>query len=256
MSVEHFGTFVTGDVERYEAPNVLALNFVLRGALGGGGPRSLRSDSLGKALGGALVRLEIEVPGGPRRPPCTAPDVVVGRGDPRPSAAARSSRAARRATARIVRSSERDRSAGPDRLGRGSRAPGLQPGEVDRPDAPGQAALDLRAGTGDPNRWPCAQQAPHAPEAVLLGRRLDALGAGDEVEAAAELDDHVDHRAVEGVAPEPRDEGAVDLDRLDRELLEVQERGGGGAEVVEGQVDAEAAQARRADGGRTRRPRG
>jgi hypothetical protein len=58
----HFDTLVTGDVERYEAPNVLALNFVLRGALGGGGPRSLRSDALGKTLGGALVRLEIEVP--------------------------------------------------------------------------------------------------------------------------------------------------------------------------------------------------
>ena len=39
-----------------------ALNFVLHGALGGGGPRSLRADSLGKTLGGALVRLEIDVP--------------------------------------------------------------------------------------------------------------------------------------------------------------------------------------------------
>ncbi|MCJ7439472.1 MAG: hypothetical protein MUP97_17170 [Acidimicrobiia bacterium] len=59
---QHFGTFVTGTVVRYEAANVLALNFVMQGALGGGGPRTLRSDSLGKALGGALVRLEIEVP--------------------------------------------------------------------------------------------------------------------------------------------------------------------------------------------------
>jgi hypothetical protein len=59
---DHFGEFVTGDVVRYEAPNVLALNFVLHGALGGGGPRTLRSDNLGKALGGALVRLEIDVP--------------------------------------------------------------------------------------------------------------------------------------------------------------------------------------------------
>jgi hypothetical protein len=58
----HFGAMVTGEVLRYEVPNVLALNFVLRGALGGGGPRSLRSDALGKTLGGALVRLEIEVP--------------------------------------------------------------------------------------------------------------------------------------------------------------------------------------------------
>ena len=58
----HFGALVRGDVVRYEAANVRALNFVLRGALGGGGPRSLRSDNLGKSLGGALVRLEIDVP--------------------------------------------------------------------------------------------------------------------------------------------------------------------------------------------------
>jgi hypothetical protein len=59
---EHFGAMVHGTVVRYEVPNVRALNFVLRGALGGGGPRTLRSDNLGKTLGGALVRLEIEVP--------------------------------------------------------------------------------------------------------------------------------------------------------------------------------------------------
>jgi hypothetical protein len=58
----HFGSMVRGRVERYEAANVRALNFVMHGALGGGGPRSLRADSLGKTLGGALVRLEIEVP--------------------------------------------------------------------------------------------------------------------------------------------------------------------------------------------------
>jgi hypothetical protein len=58
----HFGSLVTGSIERYEARNVLALKFVLRGALGGGGPRSLRSDNLGKTLGAALLRLRIEVP--------------------------------------------------------------------------------------------------------------------------------------------------------------------------------------------------
>ena len=58
----HFGSMVKGDVQRYEAPNVLALNFVMHRALGGGGPRSLRADALGKTLGGALVRLEIDVP--------------------------------------------------------------------------------------------------------------------------------------------------------------------------------------------------
>ena len=58
----HFGDMVRGRVERYAAPNVRALNFVMYGALGGGGPRSLRADSLGKTLGGALVRMEIDVP--------------------------------------------------------------------------------------------------------------------------------------------------------------------------------------------------
>ena len=58
----HFGNMVRGRVERYEADNVRALNFVLHEALGGGGPRTLRADGLGKTLGGALVRLVIEVP--------------------------------------------------------------------------------------------------------------------------------------------------------------------------------------------------
>lgn len=59
---EHFDGLVRGPVERFEAPNVWALKFVLHGALGGGGPRSLRSDNLGKTLGAALLRLRIEVP--------------------------------------------------------------------------------------------------------------------------------------------------------------------------------------------------
>jgi hypothetical protein len=58
----HFGSLVTGPVERYEAANVLALKFVMHGALGGGAPRSLRADNLGKTFSGALLRLEIDVP--------------------------------------------------------------------------------------------------------------------------------------------------------------------------------------------------
>jgi hypothetical protein len=58
----HFGAMVTGRVERYEAANVRALNFVMHGALSGGGPSSLRADAMGKTLGGALVRMEIHVP--------------------------------------------------------------------------------------------------------------------------------------------------------------------------------------------------
>ncbi len=67
----HFGALVQGPVERFEARNVLALKFVMHDALGGGGPRSLRSDNLGKTLGAALLRMWIDVPdavaGGARR---------------------------------------------------------------------------------------------------------------------------------------------------------------------------------------------
>jgi hypothetical protein len=59
---EHFGAMVRGRVDRYEAANVRALNFVMHAALGGGGPRTLRADNLGKTLGGALVRMAIDVP--------------------------------------------------------------------------------------------------------------------------------------------------------------------------------------------------
>ena len=58
----HFGALVRGPVERYEARNVLAIKFVLHDALGGGAPRSLRSDNLGKTFSGALLRLEVDVP--------------------------------------------------------------------------------------------------------------------------------------------------------------------------------------------------
>ena len=59
---ECYGFLVRGAVTRYEVRNVLALKFVLEQALGGGGPSSLRADNLGKAMGGPLLRLRIEVP--------------------------------------------------------------------------------------------------------------------------------------------------------------------------------------------------
>ena len=58
----HFGDLVRGPVERYEARNVLALKFVMYDALGGGGPRSLRSDNLGKTHGATLLRMWVDVP--------------------------------------------------------------------------------------------------------------------------------------------------------------------------------------------------
>ena len=59
---EHFGSLVRGNVERYEARNVLALKFVMYEALGGGAPRSLRSDNLGKTHGASLLRMWVDVP--------------------------------------------------------------------------------------------------------------------------------------------------------------------------------------------------
>jgi hypothetical protein len=57
----HFGRFVHGEVDRYEVPNVRALNFVLHQALDGGAARSLRSDPLGKSYGSLILRMEIDV---------------------------------------------------------------------------------------------------------------------------------------------------------------------------------------------------
>ncbi|PIU55262.1 MAG: hypothetical protein COS88_05080, partial [Chloroflexi bacterium CG07_land_8_20_14_0_80_51_10] len=58
---EHFGDLVKGEVERYELPNLNALEFVLHGALDGGATKSLRMDNLGKNVGQALLLMEVEV---------------------------------------------------------------------------------------------------------------------------------------------------------------------------------------------------
>ncbi|UCF19896.1 MAG: hypothetical protein JSU87_00330 [Gemmatimonadota bacterium] len=58
----HFKGICQGDVERFELPNLVALNFLLRRALGGGGTLSLRTDAQGKTLSAALLRMMIDVP--------------------------------------------------------------------------------------------------------------------------------------------------------------------------------------------------
>jgi len=58
----HFGEMVKGEVERYELPNLGALNFLLHGALGGGGTMSLMNDAQGKVFSTGLLRMEVEVP--------------------------------------------------------------------------------------------------------------------------------------------------------------------------------------------------
>jgi hypothetical protein len=57
---QFFGDYVKGKVERYELPNLGALNYLLHEALGGGGTLSLRIDAQGKTMSAALLRMEIE----------------------------------------------------------------------------------------------------------------------------------------------------------------------------------------------------
>ncbi len=56
-----FGDRVKGPVERFELPNLGALNFLLHEALGGGGTVTLRVDAQGKTFGAALLSMEIDV---------------------------------------------------------------------------------------------------------------------------------------------------------------------------------------------------
>lgn len=58
----HFREICRGGVDRYEVPNLLALNFLLHDALGGGGTASLQNDAQGKTHGQGLLMMEIDAP--------------------------------------------------------------------------------------------------------------------------------------------------------------------------------------------------
>ncbi|MCP5061826.1 MAG: hypothetical protein GY936_05090 [Ignavibacteriae bacterium] len=58
---EHFKGICLGKVERFELPNIRALNFLLHETLGGGGTVSLKHDAQGKTLATAMLRMELEV---------------------------------------------------------------------------------------------------------------------------------------------------------------------------------------------------
>ena len=59
---QHFKGICRGPVERFELPNIHALNFLLHESLGGGGTLSLMTDAQGKTFSTALLRMEIEIP--------------------------------------------------------------------------------------------------------------------------------------------------------------------------------------------------
>src|SRR5258707_8880064 len=58
---QHFQGICKGEVERFELPNLGALNFLLHESLGGGGTLSLMTDAQGKTFSTALLRMEIEL---------------------------------------------------------------------------------------------------------------------------------------------------------------------------------------------------
>ena len=59
---EHFRGVIQGDVERFELPNLKALNFLLHGALDGGGTLSLKTDAQGKVFSTAMLRMVLDIP--------------------------------------------------------------------------------------------------------------------------------------------------------------------------------------------------
>jgi hypothetical protein len=66
LVADHFAHLLGGNeatrVERFPLPNILAIKFVLNGALSGGAAHSLRSDNLGKTIAAQLLRMEVELP--------------------------------------------------------------------------------------------------------------------------------------------------------------------------------------------------
>ncbi len=59
---QHFSKICLGEVERFEAPNLLALNFILHDSLGGGGSESLKTDAQGKTHGLGILQMDIDIP--------------------------------------------------------------------------------------------------------------------------------------------------------------------------------------------------
>jgi hypothetical protein len=60
----HFSVICQGEIDRYEVPNLKAINFILHDSLGGGGSESVKTDAQGKTHGQALLRMELDLPGG------------------------------------------------------------------------------------------------------------------------------------------------------------------------------------------------
>jgi hypothetical protein len=60
---DHFSAICLGAVERFEVPNLKAINFILHNSLGGGGSESVKTDAQGKTHGQALLRMELDLPG-------------------------------------------------------------------------------------------------------------------------------------------------------------------------------------------------
>ena len=72
----HFAPWLDGEVQLWPLPRLLAMKLVLKDALQGGGARNLRQDNLGKAMAGALLRLEMSVTAAELEEALSAPTVA------------------------------------------------------------------------------------------------------------------------------------------------------------------------------------
>src|SRR5262249_32751683 len=149
----------------------------------------------------------------------------------RPSAPARTPTATRPSTT-STRSTSRPRaSSAHDADGRR--------GRPRRSDVGGEDLRELVAGDGLAPQVALGQVAPEADQLPLLRLGLDAFGDGLHAHRVGEADHALDDRGVLLVGPEAVHEAAIDLDRVDGHALEVDERAVAGAEVVDGEADAE-----------------
>jgi hypothetical protein len=98
----HFRDVCRGEVERFEVPNLLGLNFLLHDSLGGGGTLSLKTDAQGKTHGQGILQLVVEVPDElvpPERGAQGAPAGTVAAADPPAASGGAASSAGRPADA-------------------------------------------------------------------------------------------------------------------------------------------------------------
>ena len=107
------------------------------------------------------------------------------------------------------------------------------------PSVTAGVAPNSDAGRAGPNTWPCASSQPNARSAANCSSVSTPSAIAHRAERVGQLDDRAADRVAVTIAPEIGDERLVDLDRVDRVVLQRHERRRAGAEVVDHEADAD-----------------